>query len=149
MYFFPAKEICPRVWVGSRMDAHDPEFMRSKNIRHVINCTKDVAFKFPKLNGFRIPVDDDSADCPTMLRNLGVACDAIESALSFGNESILIHCMAGISRSASVCAELLIRRHGWTPAQAIAHIQTIKPECFKPYPTFAKALTEFYEREVR
>lgn len=149
VYFFPAKEICPKVWVGSRVDAHDPDFLRSKNIRHIINCTKDVSFKFPKLNGFRIPVDDDPVENGTMFRNLSVAVDAIESAISFGNEAVLVHCAAGMQRSATVVAALLMRRHHWTPPRAMAYMQSIKSEVFKPYPTFAKALSEFYEREVR
>lgn len=144
-FFFPSREIVPRVWVGNRVDAHDPAFMQRHNIRHVINCTKDVSFKFQRLNGFRIPVHDDPAENATMLFNLPIAVDAIESALAFGEGAVLIHCHAGMQRSAAVCAAYLMRRHKWTVAQAMAFMQRVKPEVFKPYPTFAKALTEFYE----
>lgn len=146
--FYPAKEIVPQVWVGSRRDAHDPAFMRRGNIRHVINCTRDVSFRFPRLNGFRIPVDDDFSENETMARNLPIAVAAIESAVAFGNEGVLVHCVAGMQRSAAVVAALLMKRYRWTPAQAMAHMQAVKPETFRPYPTFARALDEFYTTHV-
>ncbi len=146
--FYPAKEIVPQVWVGSRRDAHDPEFMRRHNIRHVINCTRDVPFRFPRLNGFRIAVDDDFDENETMARNLPIAVAAIESAVGFGNEGVLVHCVAGMQRSAAVVAALLMKRHRWTPAQAMAHMQSIKQETFRPYPTFARALADYYNEHV-
>lgn len=130
------------------MDAHNPEFMKSHNIKHVINCTKDVSFRFPRLNGFRISVNDDFAENDTMAHNLPIAVEAIESALAFGNSGVLVHCHAGMQRSATVVAALLMRRNRWTPSQAMAHMQTIKPETFRPYPTFGKALAKYHEQEV-
>ena len=146
--FYPAKELAPRVWVGSRMDAHSAAFMQQHNIRHVINCTRDVAFKFPRLNGFRIAVDDDVAENKEMARHLPLAVAAIESAVAFGTEGVLVHCMAGMQRSATVVCALLMKRHAWTPTQAMAHMQTIKAETFRPYPTFHRALVEYHADHV-
>lgn len=146
--FYPAKEVAPSVWVGSRRDAHDADFMRRANIRHVINCTRDVPFRFPRLNGFRIPVDDDFSENDTMARNLPIAVAAIESAVSFGSEAVLVHCVAGMQRSAAVAAALLMSRQRWTPSQAMAYLQSIKPETFRPYPTFARALDVYYREHV-
>lgn len=147
-WFYPAKEICPQVWVGSRADAHNPSFLYRHKIRHIINCSKDIPFKFPQLNGFRIPVDDDFSENATMARNLPIAVAAIESAVSFGDQGVLVHCMAGMQRSACVVAALLMKRHQWTPAQAMAHMQTIKQETFRPYPTFLRALHQYYDDHV-
>lgn len=146
--FYPAKQLAPNVWVGSRADAHDSGFMRRANIRHVINCSKDIPFKFPRLNGFRIPVDDDFAENETMARTLPIAVAVIESATSFGNEGVLVHCMAGMQRSATVVCALLMKRHHWTPSQAMQYMQSIKKETFRPYPTFSRALADFYKHHV-
>jgi hypothetical protein len=142
--FYPAKQLAPNVWVGSRADAHDVAFMRRANIRHVINCTKDVAFKFPRLNGFRIPVDDDFGENATMARHLPIAVSVIESATSFGNEGVLVHCVAGMQRSATVVCALLMKRNGWAPSQAMRYMQSIKKETFRPYPTFSRALDTYF-----
>lgn len=144
--FYPAKQIVPNVWVGSRADAHDSAFMRRANIRHVINCTKDVTFKFPRLNGFRIALDDDFLENETMARNLPIAVAVIESATSFGNDGVLVHCVAGMQRSATVVCALLMKRRGWTPSQAMQYMQTIKKETFRPYPTFSRALDDYYRK---
>ena len=146
--FFPAKQIVPRVWVGSREDAHSPQFLQRHNIRHIINCTRNISFKFPRLSGYRIPVDDHPDENPTMLRHLPVAVAAIESALAFGDEAVLVHCYAGISRSSTVVCALLMKRHGWTPRRAMQAMQGVKPEVFRPQPNFEPALQEFYRQYV-
>jgi hypothetical protein len=146
--FYPAKQLAPNVWVGSRADAHDAAFMRRANIRHVINCSKDIAFKFPRLNGFRIPVDDDFSENEAMARHLPIAVAVIDSATNFGNEGVLVHCFAGMQRSATVVCALLMKRNRWTPAQAMRYIQTIKKETFRPYPTFSRALDDFYTHHM-
>lgn len=148
MYYYPAKELAPRVWVGSRGDAHDQAFFQRHNIRHVINCTNDVAFKFPNVKGYRIPVDDDFSQNEIMERHLPIAVAAIESAVAFGDEGVLVHCAAGMQRSATVVCALLMKRHKGTPAGTMEYMQKIKPEVFRPYPTFARALDAYHKKYV-
>ena len=146
--FYAAKEIAPRIWVGSRADASSAAFFRRNNIRHVINCSKDVPFTFPQVNGFRIAVDDDFSENASMCHSLPIAVAAIESAVSFGNEGVLVHCYAGMQRSATVVCALLMKRHKWTPAHAMRYMQSLKPETFRPYPTFSRALAQYYRESV-
>ena len=147
--FYPAKEMVPHVWVGSKADAHNGAFFRRHNIRHVINCSKDISFKFPNVNGFRIGVNDDPSENAAMARNLPIAVAAIESAVGLGgNDGVLVHCYAGMQRSATVVAALLMKRHGWTPGHAMRYMQSMKPETFRPYPTFDRALDQFYRDHV-
>jgi protein-tyrosine phosphatase len=54
---------------------------------------------------------------------------AIDDTLRSG-KGVLVHCFAGVSRSASVVAAFLMAREGLTAAQAMARIRTTKPETF-------------------
>eukprot|EP00696_Hemimastix_kukwesjijk_P000621 gnl/Hemi2/10824_TR3710_c0_g1_i1.p1 gnl/Hemi2/10824_TR3710_c0_g1~~gnl/Hemi2/10824_TR3710_c0_g1_i1.p1 ORF type:complete len:118 (-),score=23.54 gnl/Hemi2/10824_TR3710_c0_g1_i1:133-486(-) len=54
----------------------------------------------------RIPVDDTAHQA--LHRHFAAACDFIEDARSRG-DSVLVHCVAGISRSASVVLAYLVK----------------------------------------
>ncbi|NJP07069.1 MAG: hypothetical protein HC837_16335 [Chloroflexaceae bacterium] len=66
----------------------------------------------------RIPVRDVTA--PTVAQ-VCQALDLIDAALA-ARQPVLIHCLGGIGRSATVAACLLVR-HGYTPTQALHAIQ--------------------------
>lgn len=139
--FYPAREIVDRVWVGSRQDAGDRAFFMQHRIGLVVNCSRDVPFKFANIQGFRIPVHDDPSENENLLNNLPGAVAAIEHYLqSNPSRGVLVHCWAGMQRSAAVVCAMLMRRHGWTPDAAMAYMKTKKPEVFFPRPTFEAAL---------
>lgn len=58
-----------------------------------------------------------------------------------------MHCIAGVSRSASICLAYLIKYHNMTLKEAYQHIERRRP-CIKPNNSFFKQLIEF-EIEVR
>lgn len=142
MNFYPAKKVAPHVWVGSCMDAADPEFMRRNDIRLIVNCTKDVPMYFEKrpwqIKSYRVPVDDSASDACTMARYLPVAALLINDVTRYGH-NVLVHCYAGMNRSATITAGYLMFANKIDAAQAVAEIKRRKPECFQPN-NFAPAL---------
>lgn len=58
--------------------------------------------------------------------------------------SILIHCSAGISRSAFVTAAVLMKEHCWDKDKALDHIGAFRPG-IHPNKWFAMTLTDYYK----
>jgi protein-tyrosine phosphatase len=144
--FFPAREIIPGLWIGSEGDSRSAAFIKSHGIRLVLNATKNLPFK-TKERTYRVPVDDDPSENETMLRYLPVAVVAIDDVLDFGH-GVLVHCRAGMQRSAAVVAAYLMWKRGLTADQAFELINARKAETFWPKPTFEAALRT-WERCLR
>lgn len=146
--FYPAKRIPPyALWIGSQQDSQNHAASKRHNITLVVNCTRNVPFKVPGVERVRVAVDDDPGEADEMLWHLPRAVSAIEDHLSKGG-GVLVHCYAGISRSASVVAAYLMFKEGLSVREAMARIKAVKPETFGPDPTFASALHAF-ERLTR
>jgi len=144
--FYDAREIEPGLWIGSSKDSKDREFMEAHDVRLVVNCTYNLPRKFLHLDFVRVPVHDNRDDDRLMLEHLPEAVEAIRDHRARGN-AVLVHCFAGVSRSATVCAAYLVRDRGMSVEEAIAAIQAKKPETFGSRPVFEKALRD-YRRSV-
>lgn len=136
---FPAKEIVKNLWIGSEGDVRGgPGFIEQHDIRLVINATGNLAAR-RDVPTYRIPVDDDPSENPTMLQHLPVAVAEIDASLRRGG-GVLVHCKAGMQRSAAVVAAYLMWKRGMTADKAFEFINRKKHETFFPWPTFEAAL---------
>ena len=61
------------------------------------------------------------------------------------NDKILIHCRAGMQRSATIVAGIMINKHQMSAYNAIKFIQDKRKIAFRPFPHFNLALN-FYEK---
>ena len=139
--FYPARRIAPYdLWIGSKRDAYNAATAARRGVGLVVNCTRDRPFKIPGVRRVRVPVDDDPSESPVFLQHVAKAVQAIQSTLKNGR-GVLVHCYAGISRSASVVAAFLMAQEGLTKAQAMSRIRASKPETFTPRANFGAALT--------
>ena len=160
--FWPAKQILPRIWIGSKQDAHNRRFLDANGITTIVNCTRDVPFTsfaqsapltplaplgpflgpFPRTL-YRIPVDDHPDENWTMASHLPRVVAKIRQAQRRG-QGVLVHCYAGISRSATVVAAVVMREFNVDPDVAIAVVRTFKRETFTPAVNFRPALDHFF-----
>jgi len=69
------------------------------------------------------------------------AVDFIHKAISQGRK-VLVHCVAGVSRSASMCIAYLMQHHGMSLEEAKAKVKKQRP-CTRPNESFMKQLKEF------
>ena len=141
--FYPAKQILPyRLWVGSERDSQNLEAARRHGVSLVVNCTRNIPFKVPGIKHYRVPIDDHRDERVTFVKHLPRAVALIDEHLSKGG-GVLVHCYAGVSRSASVAAAYLMHKEGLTPRQALSRIRRLKPETFGNKPNFFQGLQLF------
>lgn len=104
-----ATEIVPGLWVSGKRHALDKSFLRTKNIKTVINVTNSVPFLSADRYNYRIGIDDAPDQNGIMYRMLFETIELIEQSLE-AHRPVLCHCSQGISRSCSVIAAYLIRK---------------------------------------
>jgi hypothetical protein len=151
-YIPDAHEIVPGIWLGNKRAAENEQWLREKNITSVFNATKDIPFVPTIIKQYRIPVDDNLQ--PEEIRNMTLwsheAVYKVAQEHNSGNK-ILIHCAAGMQRSAAIMAMYLIATRGISWQQAVTYIQSIRPIAFRPSVNFRDSLIEFdksYHREI-
>jgi dual specificity phosphatase 12 len=139
-------EILPGLYLGNVQDSMDIATLQIKRIYGIINCTKDLPFH-PEFKGptMRIPVNDDGQSDAGLLEHLPSAIQAIDSSLMNGSP-ILVHCFAGIQRSAAVIAAYVMYKHKLDAPTAVHYIKSKKPEAFWGNVNFAGALVEWQRR---
>jgi hypothetical protein len=141
----PAHEIIPGLWLGNKAASVDKAFLTQHNINVIFNCTKDLPFvKDMNLKFYRVPVDDNLEDAE--IRNLELW--AYELAVKIARERaagnrILIHCFAGVQRSAATTAIFLISSYRCTTDEAIAYIRSKRPVAFFGNANFYRAIKGF------
>lgn len=116
-------EIISRVWLGNKWASQDSDFLQKNNIKVIVNCTKDIPFceeygKNKNVSFYRIPIDDPGSEAPwdenheILYEKLPLITQKLyQHALQ--HAPILVHCHAGIQRSASVVVALLMRYGVW------------------------------------
>lgn len=101
-------KILDTLWLGNAKNALDTSFISTNNITVVVNCTKDIPFISSIPFKYRIPVNDDLQ--PQSFQEMYVAMCYIIPILAKhidNGDNILIHCYAGMQRSAIVTLGLL------------------------------------------
>lgn len=144
-----AHEIVPRLWLGNKNAASDGDWLRSHGITVVFNCTKDWPYHPDILRKYRVPVHDNLE--PEEIQNLYTWSPEIMYKLISEykrGEIILVHCHAGMQRSAAVVAMFLMSLFGMPMRVAISHIKSKRPIAFFPAANFESAMTQ-WERTLK
>lgn len=147
-----AHEIVPGIWLGNKRASENDRWMREKNITVVFNATKDIPFSTSIKKQYRIPVDDNLQ--PEEIRNMTLwSHEAVYKLMMEHNkgQNVLVHCAAGMQRSAVIVGMYLIATRGMPWQQAISYIQGIRPIAFRPSANFKDSLISFdnsYHREI-
>ena len=129
----PPSRVAPRLYVGGAASARDAAALAAAAITHIVNAAPSVPNWFEKagdenapsqLTYLNVPVFDDARD------DLGAFFPSvvafIDTALASGG-AVLIHCVAGASRSVTLAAAWLVAARGATPAAALAAVRAARP----------------------
>eukprot|EP00940_MAST-03C_sp_MAST-3C-sp2_P000915 g915.t1 len=138
-------EIGENVFISGSVPASDPKRLRDRSITHVINCCahrhpspKAIADEFVLLG---LSLNDSSVS--DLVAVMYATIDFIEQAKATRKDcKILIHCLKGISRSASLAAAYLMWKRGIDAFQALREIRKARPSV-DPNADFLVQLTEW------
>jgi len=148
-----ADEIIPRVWLGNRYAALDGDWLSEHRIDTIFNCTKDIPFHESMENRYRVPVDDDltSEEINNMSRWSPEIAYKILREYKKG-KNILVHCAAGMQRSAAAVTFFLITLTGEQAPKLMSAIRKIRPIAFVPSANFNKSIMYYnnlYHNDIK
>ncbi|KAG8997137.1 hypothetical protein FRB90_012571, partial [Tulasnella sp. 427] len=118
-------EIIDNLWLGGIDSFYDIDKLREKNIGYVLTAMRgDITLPMPQWVRYQVELDDTDYD--DLLVCLPPAVAFIEAALKSG-KGILIHCVAGISRSASIVTAYLMYSQKIDLGKALKIVQGKRP----------------------
>jgi protein-tyrosine phosphatase len=144
MFGANAHEILPGLWLGNKAASEDSEWLTSKGITAVFNATKTLPFSPVVKHTYRIPVDDnlEPVEIANMRRWAPEAVLKIIREYKAGNH-ILVHCHAGMQRSAALVAMTLITLKNYDSDKAMKFIRDRRSVAFFPVANFEEAIRGF------
>jgi len=141
---FNAHEVFPNVFVGDVYAAHNTCELKKHNITHVVNVACGVAPAFPQdFTYLQIPLLDCASE--KIQDHFHKTSKFIQEALD-NKGRVLIHCLKGVSRSATIAAAYVIKAHSTSPSKAVQMLRQNRP-IIKPNSGFMTQL-EWYALEV-
>ena len=142
--YIPPDEIDKGLWLGSYASANNEVGLKALNIKNILIVGDNMHPRFPDQFVYKqIQIaDEEESDIFSHLPEL---VRFIEDCVK-RDESILVHCMGGVSRSASVVTAYVMKKYGWGFEKAVAYVRG-KRSCVYPNTGFVKQLKE-YEKVI-
>jgi protein-tyrosine phosphatase len=122
-------EVYPYLFISSANVAREKDFLIDNNISIIINCAKEESMnKYPSLTPslklYHIPlIDDEEPNAKEMI----LAGARMIQVYSKEDKNILVHCKAGISRSATVILAWMIVYKNIPFDTAYKYLQIARP----------------------
>ncbi|CAD8091087.1 unnamed protein product [Paramecium sonneborni] len=112
------------LWLGDCESALDEEFLKSKGIRTVITVAGGLKLKLNGIVHHIIEIlDSETANIQQYFK---IANEWIERGFNIGG--VLIHCMAGISRSAAIVISYVMEKRKMNYYQALSFVKSKRPQ---------------------
>lgn len=114
-------QIIPGLFLGGVQDAFDSSLASGST---VINVALEVP-KTPYAKRYvHVPLRDTSSERIT--KYFDDISELIDKELNNGN-TVLVHCFAGISRSATIVIAYIMKKYRWTYSKAYIFVKTKRP----------------------
>ncbi|KAI0644631.1 protein-tyrosine phosphatase-like protein [Trametes meyenii] len=142
-----ASEIVPGLFLADMYTATSPAALAQLRITHVVSVVQTPPYRYEKpIAHLCVPVEDN-ADA-NLLDFLDCAVRWIHDALAGGaGARVLVHCVWGMSRSATVVAAYLVAARKMALADALVHVRARRP-IVRPNAGFMQQLV-FFARVTR
>jgi len=138
-------QILPNLFIGARKDATNAATLARLKIGSIVNVTKDCPNQFEdSIQYLQIPVDDHWSQ--DLIQYLDQAIAFIDESRR-KNVAVLVHCMAGISRSPSITIAYVMRDQKMTLNDAYNFVKSKRP-AISPHLDFLGELMEYEKRSL-
>ncbi|CAK91959.1 unnamed protein product (macronuclear) [Paramecium tetraurelia] len=134
-----------QLWLGDYTAAQDKPTLDKKGIRTVLTvaCQLNIKYNDQNMNHKIYSIlDSEQANVAQFFDD---SFYHIKNGLKSG--SVLVHCAAGVSRSASIVIAYLMRNKGWTYSEAFSHVKS-KRFVICPNSGFQRQL-KLFEKQLR
>ena len=140
-HLFPRmNNILPNLWLGDIEASQDLEALNEHKIQYIVSILAQREFLVPTTHHLLLTLNDGE---PFSNESLEKGVSFIKNAIA-KKEGVLVHCMAGISRSTTLISAYLMKELHYTPYEAIRYLQE-KREIIDPaYFTFQSAINWAY-----
>ncbi|KAI9209360.1 protein-tyrosine phosphatase-like protein [Polychytrium aggregatum] len=135
-------EVIPSLYISSLKPASSVDILYQNRITHVLAVGLNMQSPFPNLCKYKIVSLEDSAEA-NLLECLPSAIEYISQAISKDGR-VLVHCVAGISRSASIIVAYLMKAQKLEYEQALEILHQQHPRA-EPNSGFEEQLRLFAE----
>ncbi|XP_038610135.1 dual specificity protein phosphatase 16 [Tachyglossus aculeatus] len=138
--------ILTHLFLGCQRDVLNKELMQQNGIGFVLNASNTCPKPdfIPESHFLRVPVNDSF--CETILPWLDRSVEFIEKAKAC-NGCVLVHCLAGISRSATIAIAYIMKRMDVSLDEAYRFVKEKRPT-ISPNFNFLGQLLD-YERKIQ
>ncbi len=140
---FEADEIIPGVFLGSINSSYDLDVLKSKGITHIISVILGYVPAYP--DDFKYLIINALDNENNSISDVFQSCNNfINHALFEENGKVLIHCMAGRSRSATILSAYIIDTYGMN-VDNVLNLLRSKRKIVEPNSSFIKQLNDYYK----
>lgn len=115
-------EVISRLYLTDLADVENPSLLSTLGITHVISAMPGRVNLPSHIHRTQINIEDNPF--AELAAHLPSTTAYIRDALRDPNAKVLVHCVQGISRSASVVCAYLMALYAWAPAKAVAFVKS-------------------------
>ena len=141
---FEANQIIENLWLGAIQSSCNREELKKRNIETIVSAILGASAAFPfDFDYERAKLRDvENEDIKQDIRRL---LPKIHNDL-INKRGVMVHCIMGVSRSATIVAAYLIKYNGMSAHQALDYIKNKRSQ-INPNEGYIKQLQE-YEQEI-
>lgn len=118
-------KIIDNLYLGNYIAAYNMDLLNILKVKAIVNCTNEVgnlnSNKFIYLKLFLNDTPDEN-----ILNHFDSTADFIHNFIK-SNQGILVHCAAGVSRSATITIAYLMKYHKLKLKDAYHHVKKCRP----------------------
>jgi hypothetical protein len=129
------------LWIGNHRDAVNEKWLKKHKIHAVFNITPKEPFANLPIKKYRFDIDDDPQETGRMTKMGPEVAEKVMEAIAEG--PVLIHCVEGRQRSATIAALCMAIQRGGKHKTVMKRLQHKRPLCFTPKATFEISLKKW------
>ena len=140
-----ANQIIPNLWLGNRNSPKETDNLIKNNIKLIINCSKDLVYESDvNIQVIRLSINDiNSVESNQILGDQIEYLTYLINIYLNNNYGVLIHCYAGVQRSATVVLCYLLKYKHMSLDMGKAIMKQNRSIVFFPYPTFDSFINNY------